>query len=168
MYSMLMYRMIVFNLVCSAGVVFLYLNGWLLPAFLLDASYISYGIVVLLAYSIFANFVRAFKLSSIKAISSTDSWYARFDHIEDVGAYLVTLGLIGTAIGILIAISGVDFTQISTVAGVEAMSGTLISGMKTAIYTTIVGSFAWIWHNVMFRMNNTALRLISERENDGQ
>ena len=164
MFNMLMYRMIMFNLICFAGVVFLYLNGWLLPAFLLDASYISYGIVALLGYSILSNLIRSYNLSKATDIEQFGPWYARFDHVEDVGAYLVTLGLIGTAIGILIAISGVDFTQIGTVAGVEAMSDTLISGMKTAIYTTIVGSFAWMWHNVMFRMNNTALRLREEQE----
>lgn len=65
---------------------------------------------------------------------------------------LVFLGLVGTVIGFIVALSGVD-PQASTQADdVAAMVGTLITGMSIALYTTLVGAVLHVWLMVNHRM----------------
>ena len=50
---------------------------------------------------------------------------------------LVILGLIGTVIGFIIALSGVDGSVSSNPEEVSKMVSTLIQGMSVALYTTL-------------------------------
>ena len=65
--------------------------------------------------------------------------------VRQTAGSLVLLGLIGTVIGFIIALSGVDPETASDVSAVAPMISTLISGMSTALYTTLVGSILNIW-----------------------
>ena len=65
---------------------------------------------------------------------------------------LVFLGLIGTVIGFIIALSGVDAEAASEVENVKAMVSTLISGMSVAMYTTLVGAVLHVWLTVNHRI----------------
>ncbi|MEK9672946.1 MAG: MotA/TolQ/ExbB proton channel family protein [Rhodospirillaceae bacterium] len=68
---------------------------------------------------------------------------------------LVFLGLIGTVIGFIIALSGVDPNAASDAAKVGAMVATLISGMSVALNTTLVGSILYVWLIVNHRILST-------------
>ncbi len=72
--------------------------------------------------------------------------------IRHVAASLVLLGLIGTVIGFIIALSGVDPEQASDVNAVTPMVSTLIDGMSTALYTTLVGAVLNIWLLVNYHL----------------
>ncbi len=65
--------------------------------------------------------------------------------VRHVAGSLVILGLIGTVIGFIIALSGVQPDQAADVKAITPMISTLISGMSTALYTTLVGSVLNIW-----------------------
>ncbi len=65
--------------------------------------------------------------------------------VRHVAGSLVILGLIGTVIGFIIALSGVKPDQAADVTAISPMISTLISGMSTALYTTLVGSVLNIW-----------------------
>jgi biopolymer transport protein ExbB/TolQ len=65
--------------------------------------------------------------------------------VRHVAGSLVILGLIGTVIGFIIALSGVEPERASDVKAITPMISTLISGMSTALYTTLVGSVLNIW-----------------------
>ena len=65
--------------------------------------------------------------------------------VRQVAGSLVILGLIGTVIGFIIALSGIQPDQASDVKAITPMISTLISGMSTALYTTLVGSVLNIW-----------------------
>ncbi len=65
--------------------------------------------------------------------------------VRHVAGSLVILGLIGTVIGFIIALSGVQPDQASDVKAITPMISTLISGMSTALYTTLVGSVLNVW-----------------------
>ena len=65
--------------------------------------------------------------------------------VRHVAGSLVILGLIGTVIGFIIALSGVQPDQASDVKAITPMVSTLISGMSTALYTTLVGSVLNVW-----------------------
>jgi len=58
---------------------------------------------------------------------------------------LVILGLIGTVIGFIIALSGVDPEHASDITAVTPMVSTLVEGMSTALYTTLVGAVLNVW-----------------------
>ncbi len=60
--------------------------------------------------------------------------------VRHVANSLVMLGLIGTVIGFVIALSGVDPEQASNVKSIAPMVSTMIDGMSTALFTTLVGA----------------------------
>ncbi len=65
---------------------------------------------------------------------------------------LVFLGLIGTVIGFIIALSGVDPTRAADADNVADMVATLISGMSVALNTTLVGAVLYVWLIVNYRL----------------
>ena len=76
---------------------------------------------------------------------------------------LVLLGLIGTVLGFVIALSGVDPEQVGDVRNIAPMVSELISGMSVALYTTLVGSVLNLWLMMNYRiLSNSAVRLAIE------
>ena len=69
----------------------------------------------------------------------------RITVVRQVANSLVLLGLIGTVIGFVIALSGVDPAQTSNVKAIAPMVSTMIEGMSTALYTTLVGALLNLW-----------------------
>lgn len=65
--------------------------------------------------------------------------------VRNIANSLVILGLIGTVLGFIIALSGVDPENASDVSAISPMVATLIDGMSTALYTTLVGSVLNVW-----------------------
>ena len=71
--------------------------------------------------------------------------------VRHIANALIFLGLIGTVIGFIIALSAVDPNAASdeNVAGVIA---TLIDGMSVALNTTLVGATLYLWLTVNYRI----------------
>jgi len=65
---------------------------------------------------------------------------------------LVLLGLIGTVVGFIIALSGVDPEKAADFNAVTPMVSTLIEGMSTALYTTLVGAVLNVWLMVNYNL----------------
>ncbi len=65
--------------------------------------------------------------------------------IRHLANSLVLLGLIGTVIGFIIALSGIDPETATQVENVAAMVSTLINGMSVALNTTLVGAVLYVW-----------------------
>jgi hypothetical protein len=65
--------------------------------------------------------------------------------VRHIANMLVLLGLIGTVLGFIIALSGVDPARVADVEAIAPMVSTLISGMSTALYTTLVGAILNVW-----------------------
>ncbi len=76
----------------------------------------------------------------------------RVSIVRQVANSLVFLGLIGTVIGFIIALSGVDAKTVSDVNSISTMVGTLISGMSLALYTTLLGAVLNVWLNINHRI----------------
>lgn len=77
---------------------------------------------------------------------------SRIATIRHMANSLVILGLIGTVIGFMIALSGVDPDVVSDISAVGPMVSTLISGMSVALYTTLVGAVLNVWLMVNYRL----------------
>ncbi len=72
--------------------------------------------------------------------------------VRQVANTLVFLGLIGTVIGFVIALAGVDPQAVSDVQRVAGMVSKLIQGMAVALNTTLVGAVLYVWLIVDHRM----------------
>lgn len=72
--------------------------------------------------------------------------------VRQVANSLVFLGLIGTVIGFIIALSGVDPEAASDAERVGTIISNLISGMSVALNTTLVGAVLYIWLTVNHRL----------------
>ncbi len=88
----------------------------------------------------------------------------KINHIKFIANTLVILGLIGTVIGFIIALSGVDGGGVSSdPEEVSKMVAVLISGMSVALYTTLAGSICSVWLNLCYQILSTgANRLLSK------
>lgn len=83
--------------------------------------------------------------------------------VRQISSTLVILGLIGTVIGFIVSLSGVDPQKAGDVAAVGPMVSKLIEGMAIALYTTLVGGVLNIWLNVNANMLASAtVNLITE------
>lgn len=82
------------------------------------------------------------------------TWIAVVRHIANA---LVLLGLIGTVIGFVIALSGVDPNSAGDAASIAPMVAQLISGMSVALYTTLVGAVLNMWLMANFHLLNGGL-----------
>jgi hypothetical protein len=72
--------------------------------------------------------------------------------VRQVANSLVLLGLIGTVIGFIIALSGVNPDAVSDVKAISPMVSTLLSGMSVALYTTLAGAALNLWLMVNHRL----------------
>jgi hypothetical protein len=72
--------------------------------------------------------------------------------IKHIANSLVFLGLLGTVIGFIMALSGVDPQAAGQVESIAPMVTTLIDGMSVALYTTLVGAVLNIWLMVNYRL----------------
>ena len=72
--------------------------------------------------------------------------------VKNIANSLVLLGLIGTVLGFIIALSGVDADNVGDVSAIGPMVSTLIEGMSVALYTTLVGSVLNVWLMLNYRI----------------
>ena len=72
--------------------------------------------------------------------------------VHHVANTLVFLGLVGTVIGFIVALSGVDPRSAANVDNVVPMVATLIHGMSIALYTTLIGAVLHVWLMVNYRL----------------
>jgi len=78
--------------------------------------------------------------------------FSRIVHIRHIANTLVVIGLIGTVIGFIIALSGVDPDIATNPNAVSGMVARLIEGMSVALYTTLVGAILSVWLLACFQI----------------
>lgn len=82
--------------------------------------------------------------------------------IRQIANGLVLLGLIGTVVGFMIALSGVEPEIAADVSAIGPMVSILIEGMSVALHTTLVGSILHIWLMIDARLiEGGAVKLIT-------
>jgi hypothetical protein len=69
----------------------------------------------------------------------------RWKTVNWLAEEMLSVGLIGTVVGFIIAFSGMDPTAALDAEGAKNLVAKLISGMGTALYTTLVGSVGYVW-----------------------
>ena len=76
----------------------------------------------------------------------------RIAPVRQMAGSLVLVGLIGTVIGFIIALSGVDRAAVSDAAQIGPMVATLLRGMSMALFKTLLGSVLNVWLMVNYRL----------------
>ena len=76
----------------------------------------------------------------------------RISVVRHIANSLVLLGLIGTVIGFVIALSGVDANTAGDVRNITPMVTQLLRGMSVALYTTLVGAVLNLWLTVNYHI----------------
>lgn len=79
----------------------------------------------------------------------------RITIVRHIANALVLLGLVGTVVGFIIALSSVDPSASADSDTIAPVIARLISGMSVALYTTLVGSVLHIWLIVNHRVLTT-------------
>lgn len=93
-------------------------------------------------------------------------WIAVVRHFANS---LVLLGLIGTVIGFIIALSGIDPATVSDVKSISPMVSELLAGMAVALYTTLAGATLNLWLTINHRLlAGTTARLIASLVERGE
>jgi hypothetical protein len=89
---------------------------------------------------------------AIRASALRMKLMSRIGSIRHVANSLVFLGLLGTVIGFIMALSGVNADAAGDVEAIKPMVATLLGGMSVALYTTLVGAILNIWLMVNYRL----------------
>jgi LytS/YehU family sensor histidine kinase len=76
----------------------------------------------------------------------------RIANVRHIGNMLVLIGLIGTVVGFVVALGGVQPDTAGDIKTVGPMVSTLIEGMSVALYTTLVGAVLNLWLMLNYRM----------------
>jgi len=136
--SMRLARLAAFNISAIAGFSALAIDGWIMMAVDGDATKITLLIAALFIVGLIVSARRAFggDIMVIRQIANS----------------LVMLGLIGTVIGFVIALSGVDSAAAGDITAITGMVSTLISGIGVALYTTLAGSVFSLWLTVNYNI----------------
>jgi hypothetical protein len=164
-------RFAALNLVGIAGLFLVWMNGWVDRIVMGDSSRITILIFVLFLIGLVSSawridkvtreldYVRmgqggrleAYRTSVAANDRSTATralelrLFSRIAFIRHLANMLVLLGLIGTVVGFVLALSNVNPEVVSDVNAVSGMVSQLINGMGVALYTTLVGSVLNLW-----------------------
>jgi hypothetical protein len=90
---------------------------------------------------------RAMLASALKA-----KLMARTAIVRHIAGTLVILGLIGTVVGFIISLSGVNPEGVADAKSISPMISKLILGMSVALYTTLVGAILNVWLMVCYHV----------------
>lgn len=77
---------------------------------------------------------------------------ARLSGVRHLAGSLVFLGLIGTVVGFMIALDGIDPSQAADASAIAPMVANLIDGMGLALTTTLVGAVLNLWLMADYRI----------------
>ena len=93
----------------------------------------------------------------------------RIAPVRHIASTLVLLGLIGTIIGFVIALSGVNQDAVTDAAAIGPMVATLLHGMAMALFKTLVGSVLNVWLMVDYRLlEGGAVHLLTRAIEEGE
>ena len=89
--------------------------------------------------------------------------FTKISNVKFLANTLVILGLIGTVIGFIIALSGVDSSVANNPEEVGKMVTSLVKGMSVALYTTLAGSILSVWLNICYQILITGANRLASK-----
>lgn len=168
--NLLVYRLLIFNILCVVALGWAWECGFVEDMFLKDASYMTYVAAGLFIIGLASIFSRALRVSGLlnrlkraRIISlNGPKLIEKAAHLDDIGNLIVTAGLVGTAIGVVMMLHSFDAGSLTDPAKVVETASMLSDGVGTAFRSTIVSAIAWMVHIVNVRMLKTATVMLIE------
>lgn len=177
----LLFRWIVINVFLLAATTVAYYHG-ILDRFLVDQTYITHMIIGLIALTLVLMLktvvdihrswsgVPGLKLEYETAVREgrdaekrelmTEHLIQYVDGYKLMGTIFVSLGLLGTVVGILLAFGEIDPSLISDPGTAQGLIITLLAGLVTAFNTTLAGIVGMIWNSINLYLIRTELSKI--------
>lgn len=167
--SSLLFRFLLLNILALALLGAAVWEGYVDKVVSADETRLSVAIFIVFVVGLLISFWRAWQINceidelspsnDTKAVLPTASLGSmrlnltqRIASVRHIANTLVLLGLIGTVLGFIIALSGVDPDSASDVNSIAPMVSVLIQGMSTALYTTLIGSVLNVWLTANYQM----------------
>lgn len=162
--NLLIYRMAIINLLFIAGLAWAWQRGVVADMYGNDDSYMTYAATALFGLGTVSCFARAAKVSAILNLMKKGlrpevngaKFTEKSAHLDDVGDFIVIIGLVGTAIGVIMALHSFIAGSFADPSKAVETATTLLNGVGTAFRSTVVSSIAYIWFRTNYRMLKTA------------
>lgn len=148
-------RLLAFNLVPLVFLFYAWVFGLVQMSYAADATNIVY---LMTAIFVCAMALLLYHAKKIDDEIHASSWWVgqssefvqltletRLNPIIYMGYSLVVLGLIGTVVGFIFGLHGVDPTSMADLPTMLASLGMILQGVGIAFYTTLIGSIGDIW-----------------------
>lgn len=173
----LLLRYLVVNITGVAILCAAWLQGWLDFALNTDGTRLSLVIVAAFAVGLGLAGHRIWRLDRASAAggvaalgygqTSLDAVRLRLGDeigtVRNIANALVFLGMIGTVIGFIIALSAIDPAAAADPRKVANMVAKLVDGMGIALITTLVGAVLHLWLSINYRLlAGGATRLLAD------
>jgi hypothetical protein len=143
-------RLVAVDIVAFALLGMAWHRGWVEVLWRADTTYLCAAIALVFAFGWGLSWWNAHR------VRGGYIYLKDFPHyvgtIRYIGGLLVMMGLIGTVVGFVIALSGVDPQKAGELSGISGMLAALIEGMGVALYTTLAGAVLSIWLSVKHRI----------------
>lgn len=165
MRNLLTFRFLITNTLLACLAAALWLQGYVWPV-IEGGAPINYGILALFAVGWLWSFKEVLVVSvglnentdigaypAIEAERDKDT--AKVEWLSSVSEWLAYLGLIGTVIGMIVALSGLP--TVTDADGAMRAVALLGEGMMLALNTTLLGASLAIWNEVNVRLLKTGL-----------
>lgn len=170
--NLLLYRIIIVNLIGAGLMAYAAAQGWISTVIAGDSTGLVYAMIGLFVIFIVSLFIRAMKVSQglnetkfgVRRPGSINGakFMEKMAHLDDIPNWLVTLGLLGTVIGIMISLTGISQDSLLDADGVKSAITQLMAGMQVAFCTTIAGGVLGLWCDINRRILRTAAVLMLE------
>ena len=177
--NLLLYRLAVVNTTLAALFGYLGYKGYLAMALAGDPTGITIAVAALFLVVTASMLKRAWKTAEgmnwlktatpvqLRVAPTGKPWtkrMAKIKHVKDASTWLAGLGLIGTMVGFVMALNGLDVGSLTELSGVQAMIPQMMTGMKVALFTSLAGLGFGMWNEVNYRMLATATECLNEDE----
>lgn len=148
-----MIRLYVLNVAGACFVVWAYWLGFVERVTKADGAHMTLIIAAVFLAGLLSTFWQAAKVGKTsKRVLLIDS-----GHLYDVLAGLFILGIIGNAIGFLMAFGGINIADLASPEGMRKGGAQLLSGASTAFGSTIVGLVLALWTSANLRVLATMI-----------
>ena len=165
-----MSRWFIVNFMWVAVIFASYQQGWFHYIFAKDETYISHFLALAGLIMVLISTRKAFVISRLlkNPLQATEEYKKRvadrsrqkrdetkgllanelmgyINSIEFIGTMALTIGVVGTVIGLIIGFQSIDPSALANIENVAPAVSKILTGLSIAFHTTLVGSFVYIW-----------------------
>lgn len=155
-----MIRLCVYNFAGLCVLAWAWWCGYIGRLVAADGAHMTIVIAAVFAVGIAGTFRQAWRVARgdpVLTIPERHAAHRDAAWLHDLFAALFILGIIGNAIGFLMAFSGIDLSMLDNADGIRKAGAQLLSGSGTAFGSTIAGLSLALWTSGNLRILATSI-----------